>query len=204
MSGKKIKLSDLKLNEDNPRYIKDTRFDQLVKSLTEFPKMLSLRPIVIDEDGTVLAGNMRLRALTKIGYEEVPEEWVRKAADLTPEEQDRFVIMDNENFGSWDWDVLNNEWNVDALMDWGLEVPVWQMEGDYFEVPDSASEEEEEEPDPTPAAGISHNDYSQFTIVMLHDNKLKLLQLLNNIQDELDLDKQEDALMAIIEKYQSA
>jgi arsenate reductase-like glutaredoxin family protein len=57
-----LPIEQVKLNDANPRYIKDNRFEQLVQSLIEFPDMLHIRPIVIDEDGVALGGNMRLCA----------------------------------------------------------------------------------------------------------------------------------------------
>ncbi len=121
-----IKLNQIKINSANPRLIKDDRFKKLVQSVKEFPKMLELRPIVIDEDGTILGGNMRFRALLELGYKEIPDSWVRKASELTDEEKQRFIIEDNVPFGDWDWDTLANEWDVQDLKDWGLEMPVWE------------------------------------------------------------------------------
>ena len=116
----KAKISDLKVNADNPRYIKDEKFNQLVKSIKELPQMLEIRPIVVNDDMIVLGGNMRLRACQKAGLKEVP---IIKASDLTPAQQQEFIIKDNVGFGSWDWDVLANEWDTEQLEDWGLELP---------------------------------------------------------------------------------
>ena len=99
-----MKLSQIKLNPNNPRVIKDEKFAKLVKSITEFPKMMALRPIVINNDNVVLGGNMRLKALKEIGYKEIPDEWVKRADDLTEEEARRFIIADNVGFGEHDWE----------------------------------------------------------------------------------------------------
>tara|TARA_R100000656_G_scaffold24078_1_gene21289 strand:+ start:2507 stop:3088 length:582 start_codon:yes stop_codon:yes gene_type:complete len=115
----KAKISDLKVNADNPRYIKDEKFNQLVKSIKELPQMLEIRPIVVNDDMIVLGGNMRLRACQKAGLKEVP---IIKASDLTPAQQQEFIIKDNVGFGSWDWDVLANEWDTELLNEWGLDV----------------------------------------------------------------------------------
>ena len=114
-------LDQLKINKANPRLIKDDRFRKLVKSIKEFPKMLELRPIVIDEDGTILGGNMRYRALKELGYKEIPDNWVKKASELTDEEKRRFIIEDNVGFGEWDMDMLANEWDTEELEEWGVE-----------------------------------------------------------------------------------
>jgi len=114
-------LKKIKLNPRNPRLIKEARFKKLVQSLKEFPKMLALRPIVINEDNVVLGGNMRLKALIELGYKEVPDAWVKRADELTEEEKKRFVITDNVEFGENDFDILLKEWDETELMDWGME-----------------------------------------------------------------------------------
>ena len=118
-----MKLSELKLNERNPRQIKGAAFEKLKKSVKELPKMMRLRPIVIDTDGVILGGNMRYRALQALGYSEIPNEWVKVADDLTEEEKQRFIIEDNVQFGEWDFDMLFNEWDTPSLEDWGVEIP---------------------------------------------------------------------------------
>lgn len=119
-----MKITELKPNNANPRTIKDDKFRKLVASIQDFPKMMALRPIVIDADGTILGGNMRYRALVELGYNEIPDTWVKRASDLTDEEKRRFIIEDNVPFGQWDWDALGNDWDAVELEDWGLDV--WQ------------------------------------------------------------------------------
>jgi hypothetical protein len=58
-----VKIDYLRGNVKNPRKIKDVRFAELVNSLLDLPEMLALRPVVFDEEGTVLGGNMRLKAV---------------------------------------------------------------------------------------------------------------------------------------------
>jgi len=116
-----MKLSSIKLNPDNPRQIKDARFEALKKSIFEFPKMLELRPIIIDNDGVILGGNMRYRALKELKYKEIPDNWVRKATDLTDEERRRFILTDNNEFGEWDFDTLSS-WDEDELVEWGIDL----------------------------------------------------------------------------------
>jgi ParB-like chromosome segregation protein Spo0J len=123
-----MKLSKIKPNPDNPRVIKDASFKKLCNSIKDFPKMMALRPIVTDADDVVLGGNMRLKALQHLGYKEIPDEWVRKAEDLTDEERKRFIIADNVSGGEWDWDTLANEWDAVQLEEWGLEVSIESSE----------------------------------------------------------------------------
>jgi hypothetical protein len=118
-----IKLTTIKSNPNNPRVIRDEKFKKLVKSIEEFPKMMALRPMVVNEDMVVLGGNMRLKALKELGYKEVPNDWVKSAKDLTDDEIRRFIIADNVGFGEHDWEMLANEWNVEELTDWGLDIP---------------------------------------------------------------------------------
>ena len=120
-----MKLTDIKPNPNNPRISKDANFKKLVKSIEEFPKMMALRPIVVDEDGMVLGGNMRLRALQHLKFKEIPDEWVKRAADLTEDEQRRFIIADNVSGGEWDVDDLSINWDRVELSDWGLDIPDW-------------------------------------------------------------------------------
>lgn len=121
MKTQKIKISEIKTNPDNPRIIRDEQYKKLVRSITEFPQMLELRPLVVDENLMVLGGNMRLRAAKEAGQKELP---VLKASELTDEQKNRFIIADNLSFGEWDFDKLANEWDAEQLNDWGLDVPI--------------------------------------------------------------------------------
>jgi len=114
----KVKISKVKSNPNNPRLIKDNKFKKLVRSIKDFPEMLELRPIVVNNDNIVLGGNMRLKACKDAGLKEV---YILKAKDLTEEQQKEFIVKDNVGFGEWDWDILGNEWNVEKLEEWGLE-----------------------------------------------------------------------------------
>jgi len=123
-----MKLKEIKANPNNPRVLRDDKFAKLKKSISEFPKMLTLRPMVIDENNMILGGNMRLRALQDLGYTEIDDAWVKRSSDLTEEEKQRFIIADNIAFGEWDWDTLANDWDAEQLSDWGLDV--WKQETD--------------------------------------------------------------------------
>ena len=127
MQIKTVKLSEVKTNPNNPRIIKDDKFSKLVKSIQEFPKMLEIRPIVVNADMIVLGGNMRLKACKEAGLKEVP---IIMADTLTEDEQKQFIIKDNVGFGEWDWDILANEWDAEELDEWGLDVPIFD---DYSE-----------------------------------------------------------------------
>jgi DNA modification methylase len=134
-----VKISEVKANPNNPRLIKDDKFKKLVKSIQEFPEMLQLRPIVVNDDMIVLGGNMRLKACKEAGLKEVP---IIKASDLTDEQQREFIIKDNVGFGEWDWSDLANNWDTEKLEEWGLDLPVdlsvqeLEAEEDDFEIPE--------------------------------------------------------------------
>jgi DNA modification methylase len=134
-----MKIKDIIPNPNNPRIIKDDKFAKLVQSIKDFPEMLELRPIVIDEDNMVLGGNMRLKACIEAGLTDVPV----KVATLTEEQKKEFIIKDNVSGGEWDWDALANEWDIELLNEWGLDLPVdlsvqeeLEAEEDNYEIPD--------------------------------------------------------------------
>lgn len=129
------KISSIKQNPNNPRIIKDDKFKKLVQSIKDFPRMLEIRPIVVNADGMVLGGNMRLKACIEAGLKEVP---VIDASDLTQEQQREFIIKDNVSGGEWDWEVLTNEWDQQQLEDWGLDVP--NFEGSEDDISDDLKE----------------------------------------------------------------
>jgi DNA modification methylase len=136
----RVDIKQVRPNPDNPRFIKGNKFEKLVKSIKEFPQMLDLRPIVVNQDMIVLGGNMRLKACEEAGLKEVP---IIFADNLTPEQEKEFIIKDNSSFGEWDWDLLANEWSTEQLIDWGMDIPddwavdeVLEAEEDNYEAAD--------------------------------------------------------------------
>jgi len=133
----KVKIKEIKPNPNNPRLIKDDKFKKLVKSIQEFPEMLDIRPIVVNDEMIVLGGNMRLKACIEAGLKEIP---IIKASNLTIEQQNEFIIKDNVGFGEWDWEVLANEWDSEKLDDWGLDIGGFDVNsdeyGENFSLPD--------------------------------------------------------------------
>lgn len=135
----KVKISEVKLNPNNPRLIKDDKFKKLVQSIKDFPEMLDIRPIVVNKDMIILGGNMRYRACKEAGIKEIPV----IITDLPEEKQREFLIKDNTSGGEWDWDMLANEWDTEELEAWGLDLPVFDIkdegtaEEDNYEVPDT-------------------------------------------------------------------
>ena len=126
-----VKLNTIKSNPNNPRLIKNEKFKKLVKSIQDFPEMLKLRPIVVDEDMMILGGNMRWKASRDAGLKEV---WIEVAEGLSEEQKQEFIVKDNVGFGEWEWDMLANEWDTVQLEDWGLDV--WPNKDDIKEAED--------------------------------------------------------------------
>jgi ParB-like chromosome segregation protein Spo0J len=122
----KTKLSEVKLNPNNPRLIKDDNFKKLVQSIKDFPEMLDIRPIVVNADMVILGGNMRFKACKEAGLKEIP---IIIADNLTEEQQREFLIKDNVSGGEWDWSLLN-DWDSEQLEEWGLEVIGFDLESD--------------------------------------------------------------------------
>lgn len=122
-----VKINEIKLNPNNPRLIKDDKFAKLVKSIKDFPEMLNIRPIVVNDDMVILGGNMRFKACKEAGLKEVP---IIKASGLTEEKQREFLIKDNISGGEWDWGLLQ-EWDSLELEEWGVDVWKAPVEVDY-------------------------------------------------------------------------
>lgn len=165
----RLPLSEVTANTKNPRTISEARLQKLIDSLLVFPRMLYMRPVIIDGESVVLGSNMRLEALHRIArmtmddvtarlegrreYEAMSEAvreklrslWASflgsptvpcvRAADLTADEREQFIIKDNVSFGDWDWSELET-WDADKLTDWGVDMLVTQSDidiDDFFE-----------------------------------------------------------------------
>lgn len=130
------KLTEIKVNPNNPRIIKDDKFAKLVQSIKDFPEMLNIRPIVVNQDLVILGGNMRFKACKEAGLKEVPV----IVTNLSEEKQREFLIKDNVSGGEWDWELLANEWDSEELEDWGLDVPDFESELEQNDLSDSINQ----------------------------------------------------------------
>lgn len=123
--GDTMKTSKLKFKDNNPRKISQEALNKLSESIRRDPEFMALRPMIVDDDGTVIGGNQRLRAIHLLGMDEVPDSWVVRATDLTDEQKRRFVLVDNAPqgmAGDWDIDLLANEWDVPELEELGFDL----------------------------------------------------------------------------------
>lgn len=114
-----VDIGSITPNPDNPRTIREKELGYLIKSLRDFPEMMRLREIVVDETMAVLGGNMRLLALRKIGTKGCIAKIVK---GLSPEQKREFIIKDNSSFGAWDFDSLANSWDDLPLVEWGVKI----------------------------------------------------------------------------------
>lgn len=129
-----MNLDTIMLNDENPRTITKEAFQKLCKSIQRDPQFMPLRPIVINDQNVVIGGNQRYRACRSLGLTEVPDSWVMKASNLTPEQIKRFIVIDNSPdgmSGEWDWDQLGNMFTADEADALGLQV---KYPPDYFKL----------------------------------------------------------------------
>lgn len=117
MQIEKVDIDSIKINPKNPRIIKNEKYKKLKKSIIDFPDMLEVRPLVVDDDMIVLGGNMRLKACKDVGLKEVP---IIRFKNLTDEQKNEFILKDNQSFGDWDFNALY-DWNKETLLDSGFE-----------------------------------------------------------------------------------
>ncbi len=138
-----IKISEINQNPDNPRQIKEGKFKKLIASVKDHSFMLSLRPIVIDEDNIIIGGNQRYEACKALGWKEVEVTKYGKAEHLIEMEKQEqrggkiigyeearmhFIFTDNISSGGWDFDSLANNYDAIFLQDKGLDV--WQQQSE--------------------------------------------------------------------------
>jgi len=170
-----VKISEVKLNPNNPRIIKDDKFKKLVQSIKDFPEMLNIRPIVVNQDMIILGGNMRYKACKEAGLKEIPI----IITDLSEDKQREFLIKDNTSGGEWDWEVLANEWDSEQLEDWGLDLPITKdlNEQDLFDI---------EIPFYTPSAIVPDiNELANLDKTKYLIDKINLLEVDNELKEVL-------------------
>ena len=109
------KISDLKQFEKNPRQLSKQELEQLTKSIEKFGYV---EIVVIDTDNTILAGHMRVRVLKKHKVKEIEVRVPNRP--LTEQEREQYVINSNLIHGSFDYDILANEWNAEDLVSYGF------------------------------------------------------------------------------------
>lgn len=148
-----IELKQLNFYPDNPRIWIKKEMEKLKKSLVQFPKMMEIRPIVIDENKNILSGNMKKQAFLELGIFEIPEHWVKVVEGLTEEEKREFLIKDNTHYGNWDWEKVCNEWDEEPVEDWGLSVVTDWNDSEIKDPEDKEKDNSITEPNICPECG---------------------------------------------------
>ena len=123
----KIALSKLKPFEKNPRKIDKKELEKLQKRLEKYPDLFEGRPILVNKDYEIFAGNQRYHAAKELGLKEVPV----KVIDCSPEDAFRMGTIDNAHSGEWlteelielakEFDTDLTEFNLGADIDKILE-----------------------------------------------------------------------------------
>lgn len=189
MNIKEVNLSEIKSNPNNPRIIRDDKFYKLVESIKTFPRMLEIRPIVVNKDMVVLGGNMRLRACKEAGLKKVS---VIFADDLTEEQQREFIIKDNVGFGEWDWAMLANEWDYKELDDWGLTLPNFDdnlTNNNDYEGKDQSSKLDK----------FMDAELKRMYLVFDNDTFDNVVEWMNSIQTQNKLDNHSQVILHLME-----
>lgn len=184
-----VKINEIKLNPNNPRLIKDDKFAKLVKSIKDFPEMLNIRPIVVNDDMVILGGNMRFKACKEAGLKEVP---IIKASGLSTEKQREFLIKDNVSGGEWDFELLQ-EWDSLELEEWGLDMPSFN-ENDLSNNNDMSHLSQ-----PNHLEKWLENSLKQMKLTFEENNFEKVVNWFSKKQLDFNLDNNSDVILKIIQ-----
>ena len=186
LSTVEYNVNSLIAAEYNPRELTQHQDQSLVDSIKRFGLV---DPLIVnthkDRKNVLVGGHQRLKIIKELGYESV----TCVEVDLSPDKEKELNVRLNRNTGQWDWDALSNYFDVEDLTEWGFTDDV------LFETNNIIEEDEFRDP------RTSDDDYSTFELIMLHNNKLELLRVLNEIKSEKMIEKQEDALMELISTY---
>lgn len=151
----------------NPRWIRDNRFKALKKSIEDAPEMLDLREVIVyplsdlpghEDKYIIIAGNMRFRACSEIGYKEIPCKVL--PLETSVQKLREYTIKDNEGFGQDDFDILANEFDSDELQEWGMELDHIETSGGFDDDEDDADEEDDIEGDDQEVGGDEDEEES--------------------------------------------
>jgi ParB-like chromosome segregation protein Spo0J len=121
-------IKDLIPHSKNPRYLNKDQAKQLKTSITKFGL---IDVPIINNDNTIIGGHQRISILKDEGESEV-NCWVPDSL-LTEQEVDELNIRLNKNTGSWDFDILANDWDMRDLVEWGFSVK--ELTGCFDDVP---------------------------------------------------------------------
>lgn len=188
----KIKIDHLKELENNPRLVNDGKLEQIKKSLKEFPKMLELRPIVINKQNQILGGNLRWRAAKELGWQEI-DCVVLEDADKEYE----FLIKDNLSYGDWNWSSLVEDYKSNILVDWGVNIPVWFKDLE-LSLEDKKPQKPQEEITQPEAKEKTFSSKKALYLFYTIDEKNELIERINAIRNDRS---NEQVFMDLVKKY---
>ena len=185
MNNKKTKykveyrpLESLKPLENNPRYIKEEDFERLCASVQNNPELFEAQPIILsDRTGelVIIAGNQRYRAAKEVGLKEVPTVLI---TGLTEQKEKEIIIRTNVTNGKWDYDRLaNDDWNVDDLSDWGVDVS-------FLDPDDDEDNDDDDDNNETPEKDLSNEVNTSFEVIVECDNEEMQQEIFNNLTEE--------------------
>lgn len=135
-------ISEIKELPNNPRTISKEDFDRLKDSIIDNPEYFEGRPLILSNrtgELVVLAGNQRLRAAKAVGLKEVP---TIVLPNLTEEKEKEIIIRDNVSNGRWDMELLANDFDLQDLADWGVDV---NIDAEFGNIKDRSEELGEDE-----------------------------------------------------------
>ena len=135
-------VSEIKELPNNPRTISKEDFDRLKDSIIDNPEYFEGRPLILSNrtgELVVLAGNQRLRAAKAVGLKEVP---TIVLPNLTEEKEKEIIIRDNVSNGRWDMELLANDFDLQDLENWGVEV---NIDAEFGNIKDRSEELGEDE-----------------------------------------------------------
>ena len=196
-------------NPSNPRTISEEKFKKLLRSVQDAPWMLKLRPIVVNKDGIILGGNQRYRACKEAGFDHV---WVIWADDINDDQQRRFIIRDNVDFGRWDQEIVKRIYTQEELDRYGTEISLLEHtapEADpNIKQPPLMGEDDAVKPDiPPEELERSKKDFNEKTIkqIVFHfptETYEKVIRDMDDISKELDCDDNSEVLLRLLNFYE--
>jgi ParB-like chromosome segregation protein Spo0J len=111
----------------NPRRIDKHAYNKLKTSLFEkdLNEIKELLVMPYNNTYVVLSGNMRLKAYKELGYMHIKCKVIDPEVDA--QTLQKIIIVENTNYGSWDENILANEWEPELLDAWGYDLPELDM-----------------------------------------------------------------------------
>lgn len=204
---KMLPINEVKLNDNNPRFIKDLKYKKLVQSIKESSQFMMLRELVLDENNMIIGGNMRLRACIELRWKKVPTKtFTRVMADKMNDEAlaegrlpktyeeycAEFLIKDNLSYGEWDYDQLAVDYNPISLDNMGMDL-------------NPALFKDKDDTDDDTIDGVTNEKFNDYTVYFSNEDELEiwygfLKKLKNNFKEHENISQR--VLSYIAEVYE--